>query len=123
MSVRDASGRLIQFVTPRSTDLVPLDHDPLCEFRATWYLTMSLFRDGESCGLGAVYVIMDFDLRTVSLDTFVRMARTDISLPNIVGGGHYCYRNPDLTPSVHGFRIMMPEYDRCRLRVHFGDRN
>jgi len=121
LPIRDASGRLIQFMTPMPQDLVLVDDDPLSECRAAWYQSMSLLRDGDSYKRGAVYVIMKFDFRTMPVDLFTTMARVENALPTMVVGGHYCYSNPDLTPSVHGFHIMMPEHDRHRMRVHFGD--
>jgi len=104
------------------TDLVLDEDDCLCECRTVWYLTMALLRDGESYSRGAVYIMMDYDLRKGNLDAFTSFARMGSSLPSTIVGGHYCYSDPNLTASVHGLQIMMPEYDRCRLRIHFGDR-
>jgi len=123
LPVRDASGRLIQFMTSRPTDLIDDGLDPLSECRAIWYHSMSLLRDGESYKGGTVNVLMNFDFRTMPVHTFATIARVESCIPSTVVAAHYCYSEPDLMPFVHAFRIMMPEFDRCRFRVHFGNRD
>jgi len=123
LPVRDASGRLIEFMTRRPADLVLEDEDDLCECRAVWYETMALLRDGESYSRGAVCLMMDYDFRMSNVNAFAAYSRMESSLPLTSVGSHYCYSDPDLTPLVHGVHIMMPEHCRCRFRVHFGDRD
>ena len=120
LPVRDASGRAIIFLHwsvqfPEGT--------LMNECRVMWYQAMSMLRDEEFQKRGSVFLIMKFSSLEVNLESFLYKLSLSRSLPNKHVAGHFCYNDPDLTPFIRGFPLMVSEHDRYRLRIHFGNRD
>jgi hypothetical protein len=122
LPVRDASGRALIFLTSGPVDQFPEDYDGINEGRIMWYQTMAMLRDEETQRRGLVYLLMNFNSYRVKVENFTCTTKIGTSMPANIVGGHYCYNDPDLTPFIRGFQLMVSEHDRCRLRVHFGNR-
>lgn len=123
LPVRDAAGRCIIALTSGPVNDFPVDYGAINECRVMWYQTMSMLRDEETQKRGVVYLLMNFTSFKVTVQDFSEVMRMEAKLPVKLASGHYCYNDPDLTPFIRGFQIMVSEHERCRMRVHFGNRD
>ena len=93
------------------------------ECRVMWYQAMAMLRDEDLQKRGSVFLIMKFDSFKMNVESFICKLSLTRSLPNKHVAGHFCYNDPELTPFIRGFHLMVSEHDRCRLRIHFGNRD
>lgn len=94
----------------------------LFQFRAFWYIWMTIVKDEETQKNGSIFLIMNLNGYKVSVENMDGISKIEAIIPNRIAGGHYCYNDPALRPYVVGFQLFVSEDDRYRLRTHCGSR-